>query len=608
MTIAAINPVPSSSLAVSSAASARDLRAQKRGRNEVSFSLDIDDSSAFPELSNANSHELVMEIDPSNMDFNIDDDEEDDNVEEDEDEEEGDAVDAMLEMEEERMMQMEDEGVLNLGNEDEYFIKQEDVEDDKSTSTAQQLSDFMRDRARTMSIDIEKFTSGLEIDDLTNIPLDSFIDVGDDSSILASDLPPLLLNKLISRSRSNSIATHGGRSRSNSVLTQGGRERGGSLDGILPSTVTSSAALSTINLRPGITVSFAQLDSTASARDRAFSFEFFSFGNASECPIPLPPAAEILKEDSTPLIKNGKKRTRSGSLTLFVTSRPRSDSLSLPSPGFSSSRPRGDSIIFDPTSFSDGGIHEQHALEMPPTKSADVGDNKTVEPDGTTTKESDGFSNGSMPVSPNSQAQPIQVVTSSTIASEKPKEYSVTSKLETEKVKSEVKSACESSVSSVVGKASTSSCPIPDSTNLISPDTRAMITPTPCLSHNLPPTLSSIKQSTQLTSNATPGGTIKSAPLVAGASGVSNNGSEALTVPSCITSGITFTTEILNKDGRIGIYLPEERKARLEKFHSKRKMRIWRKRIKYDCRKKLADSRPRIKGRFVRRSDVDDDT
>jgi len=155
MTIAAINPVPSSSLAVSSAASSRDLRAQKRGRNEVSFSLDIDDSSAFPELSNANSHELVMEIDPSNMDFNIDDDEEDDNVEEDEDEEEGDAVDAMLEMEEERMMQMEDEGVLNLGNEDEYFIKQEDVEDDKSTSTAQQLSDFMRDRARTMSIDIE---------------------------------------------------------------------------------------------------------------------------------------------------------------------------------------------------------------------------------------------------------------------------------------------------------------------------------------------------------------------------------------------------------------------------------------------------------------------
>ena len=47
--------------------------------------------------------------------------------------------------------------------------------------------------------------------------------------------------------------------------------------------------------------------------------------------------------------------------------------------------------------------------------------------------------------------------------------------------------------------------------------------------------------------------------------------------------------ELLNKGGRIGIYLPEERKARIAKFHSKRKDRMWRKRIKYDCRRKLAD-------------------
>jgi hypothetical protein len=86
------------------------------------------------------------------------------------------------------------------------------------------------------------------------------------------------------------------------------------------------------------------------------------------------------------------------------------------------------------------------------------------------------------------------------------------------------------------------------------------------------------------------------------------------TLPSALSDGsanpqspATFQMELLNKDGRIGIYLPDARRARIARFHAKRKMRIWRKRIKYDCRKKLADSRPRIKGRFVKRSDMDED-
>jgi CCT motif len=55
------------------------------------------------------------------------------------------------------------------------------------------------------------------------------------------------------------------------------------------------------------------------------------------------------------------------------------------------------------------------------------------------------------------------------------------------------------------------------------------------------------------------------------------------------------------RDGqhRIGAYTPAERAMRVAKFHSKRARRIWRKKIKYDCRKKLADQRPRVKGRFV---------
>jgi hypothetical protein len=53
----------------------------------------------------------------------------------------------------------------------------------------------------------------------------------------------------------------------------------------------------------------------------------------------------------------------------------------------------------------------------------------------------------------------------------------------------------------------------------------------------------------------------------------------------------------------IGIYSPQARKIRIKKFIEKRKYRMWSKKVKYDVRKSFADSRVRVKGRFVKKSE-----
>lgn len=56
-------------------------------------------------------------------------------------------------------------------------------------------------------------------------------------------------------------------------------------------------------------------------------------------------------------------------------------------------------------------------------------------------------------------------------------------------------------------------------------------------------------------------------------------------------------------EGYIGIYSPEDRKDRIVRFLEKRKHRMWTKKVKYDVRKNFADSRIRVKGRFVKKED-----
>ena len=72
--------------------------------------------------------------------------------------------------------------------------------------------------------------------------------------------------------------------------------------------------------------------------------------------------------------------------------------------------------------------------------------------------------------------------------------------------------------------------------------------------------------------------------------------------PLCLS--LLSTDQVYNKNGRIGIYTPSERAAIIARFQSKRARRNWKKKIRYGCRKSLADRRVRVKGRFVKRDFV----
>jgi len=71
----------------------------------------------------------------------------------------------------------------------------------------------------------------------------------------------------------------------------------------------------------------------------------------------------------------------------------------------------------------------------------------------------------------------------------------------------------------------------------------------------------------------------------------------SLTLPHCLSK----YKNVYNKNGRIGIYTPAERAAIISRFQDKRSRRVWNKKIRYSCRKNLADRRLRVKGRFVKR-------
>lgn len=283
-------------------------------------------------------------------------------------------------------------------------------------------------------------------------------------------------------------------------------------------------------------------------RDRGFSFEFFSFGINEDEPLPPAPATMCGTHISQ------------------------------------ENRQRGDSIIFDPTSFREGGIHETSALLH--IKQENDGQNMEVIP--------------CVPLSHNAVSCTAR---HNLTQGASPTASTLHPLLSMGCAPTDAKTTSEACVSHVHGKPSFHP-KLCSKVKFVSASAYTELAQ-PGLP-SLPGVAATASSRTipQAFSDNTihmPHGSDAAAAAAAGMPQIS---------PTTPHDGFSLShtacpMELLNKGGRIGIYLPEERKSRIAKFHLKRKIRIWRKRIKYDCRKKLADSRPRIKGRFVKRSEVD---
>ncbi|PKI72445.1 hypothetical protein CRG98_007191 [Punica granatum] len=95
---------------------------------------------------------------------------------------------------------------------------------------------------------------------------------------------------------------------------------------------------------------------------------------------------------------------------------------------------------------------------------------------------------------------------------------------------------------------------------------------------------------------------IKNIPLVPIEEDGSDKGSGSLSFQKSVSSGCLISTDWMKGTATLGTSncSSKERKEKLLRYRNKKSRRNFGRKIKYACRKALADSQPRIRGRFAK--------